>query len=63
MFKYLLAETGASEGGVISLLIFFGLFVAMLLWIFRKGSKEKYDAIAKMPLDADPDSPNSHNRS
>ncbi|MBF0276580.1 MAG: cbb3-type cytochrome c oxidase subunit 3 [SAR324 cluster bacterium] len=63
MFKYILAETGASQGGVISLLIFFALFVFMLFWIFRKGSKEKYDAIAKMPLEAEPQSPNFRNRS
>lgn len=35
------------------LLIFFGFFIGVLAWVFRKGGREVYDRIAPMPLRED----------
>lgn len=34
----------------LSLLIFFGIFVGALFWVYRKGSSEFYSEIEKLPL-------------
>lgn len=33
-----------------ALLIFLGIFLGMLTWVFRKGSREAYQRIAELPL-------------
>lgn len=35
----------------ISTLMFVGVFLAALYWIFRPGAKRTYDARSRMPLD------------
>lgn len=35
----------------IGLLLFFTFFVAVIFWVFRKGSKPFYNHTAQMPLD------------
>lgn len=37
----------------IGLLLFFTFFVAVVFWVFRKGSKAYYNQTAKMPLDGE----------
>jgi len=32
-------------------LMFLGIFLTMLVWIFRKGSATFYDEISRLPLD------------
>lgn len=51
MFKYVLEGAGTQYGGVFALLIFFGVFTFMLVWVFRKGAKEKYQTLAELPLE------------
>jgi hypothetical protein len=38
----------------LGLLLFFGVFVGMLFWIFRKGSDEFYQALSDLPVEAKP---------
>jgi cbb3-type cytochrome oxidase subunit 3 len=45
----------------IALLMFFGLFLAILAWVYRKGSTEVYGHMAKAPFmnsDLEPAAPN-----
>ena len=37
----------------IGLLLFFTFFVAVVFWVFRKGSKQFYNQTAQMPLDGE----------
>ena len=34
----------------LALILFLGLFLSMVIWIFRKGSKKIYQEAADMPL-------------
>jgi cbb3-type cytochrome oxidase subunit 3 len=43
----------SSEYGLIGLLLFFGLFVGILVWLFWPGSKEKFKEHGKIPLEDD----------
>jgi cbb3-type cytochrome oxidase subunit 3 len=36
--------------GLLGLLFFFAFFCFVLIWVFRPGSKEKYEKDAKIPL-------------
>lgn len=40
----------AAHAGMIGLLFFFTFFVLMTGWVFRPGSKQKYQANAYIPL-------------
>jgi cbb3-type cytochrome oxidase subunit 3 len=37
----------------IALVLFLSLFIGMLLWVFRPGSRSQYKERARMPLDDD----------
>lgn len=37
--------------GLIGLLFFFLFFCGVLVWVFRPGSKKKYEQNANIPLD------------
>ena len=37
----------------IGLILFFTFFIAVLFWIFRKGSKKFYNQAAKIPFNHD----------
>ena len=37
--------------GLIGLLFFFFFFCAIAIWVFRPGSKKKYEENAKIPLE------------
>lgn len=39
--------------GIIGLLFFFAFFLAVLLWVFRPGSKADYQKKAQIPLKED----------
>lgn len=41
--------------GIAALLIFVLFFLAVLAWVFRPGSTEKYRAWSNIPLKGDPD--------
>lgn len=36
---------------LVSLIIFFGIFAGMLVWIYRKNSGPVYDKLSKLPLE------------
>jgi cbb3-type cytochrome oxidase subunit 3 len=35
----------------IGLLLFMGVFIGALMWVFRRGSKELYTAMSDLPLE------------
>lgn len=43
-------ETIRAWSSLAGLLIFFGFFVAMLVWIYRPGSRKTYDDAANIPF-------------
>lgn len=49
MIRSLLLESG-SWGAALGLIVFLALFVGMLVWVFRPGSKRKYERNAAIPL-------------
>lgn len=38
---------------MIGVFIFLVVFVGVLFWVFRKGSKKKYDKVSQLPLGKD----------
>ncbi|MCB0369447.1 MAG: cbb3-type cytochrome c oxidase subunit 3 [Bdellovibrionales bacterium] len=50
MTKQWLAHFNDSNLTLIGFLIFFCVFVAVIIWTFRKDSKDYYDSAAKLPL-------------
>lgn len=36
---------------LVALMIFMGIFIGMLVWIFRKNSTQVYDKLSKLPLE------------
>ena len=46
-------DQGLIVGPAFALLIFLAVFIGILVWIFRPGSKTFYDETARMPLDDD----------
>jgi cytochrome c oxidase cbb3-type subunit 4 len=43
--------TGLSiTAGIIGLLLFFGFFLGVVIWVFRPGSKKTYEEQAEIPL-------------
>ena len=45
-------ETFASgAAGLTGLLFFFLFFVGVIVWVFRPGSKKKYEKDARIPLE------------
>lgn len=51
MYKEVLTAGDFTSWALTSLVIFLIVFTSVLIWIFRKGSKEQYDALAQMPLE------------
>ena len=47
---------------VLGLVLFFGFFLGMLAWVFRPGSRHRYDAAARMPF-AEDGGPDGHRES
>jgi cytochrome c oxidase cbb3-type subunit 4 len=46
----------------IALVLFVGLFVGILAYVFWPGNKKKFDEAAQLPLDEDNDSPEGDGR-
>lgn len=44
------AESGATIGGTIALLLFLALFIGIVVWVYRPGSRERYQRNARLPL-------------
>ena len=44
-----------AASGMAGLIIFIGLFAAVLIYTFKPGNKRKFDAAGHIPLQADPD--------
>lgn len=51
MIREWLTDQGLLLGPAVALFLFLGVFVAMLAWIFRPGSRRIYDEQARLPLD------------
>ena len=41
--------------GIIGLLLFFGIFMAILVWLFWPGRKNKFKDYGRIPLEDDKD--------
>ncbi|HHN66789.1 MAG TPA: cbb3-type cytochrome c oxidase subunit 3 [Thermopetrobacter sp.] len=46
-------ETAASWGGTIASVLFTVFFIGVLIFIFRPGSTETYEKLARAPLEDD----------
>ena len=51
MISAWLTDQGLTLGPAVALVLFFGIFVAVLGWIFRPGSTQIYEHEARLPLD------------
>ncbi len=47
---------------IVALVLFVGLFIAVLAYVFWPGNKKKFDEAAQLPLDADDDEPEGDGR-
>ena len=50
MFRDLLSQTDLTVGPIIALVIFFGGFVAMLVWVSRRSKGEHFERMNRLPL-------------
>ena len=50
MISQWLGEGDYSTWPLLALVLFIGVFVGMLVWIFRPGSKQFYEREAQLPL-------------
>ena len=41
----------SADFGLVGLLLFFGLFVGILVWLFRPGAKKKFKQFGDIPLE------------
>ena len=53
MIRTWLSDQGFTLGPAIALLIFLVVFVGVLAWVFRPGSKRIYEHESRLPLDDD----------
>ncbi len=53
MLREMFASGNFTLWGIISLVIFFVVFVGTIVWIFRKGAKRQYDYMSQLPLEND----------
>ena len=51
MYSEVLKQFPMLDLVVVGELIFFTVFVSALVWVFRRGSKEFYDKLSRMPLE------------
>ncbi len=57
MIKDWLAEQGLLIAPTIALILFIVIFVLMVIWIYRPGSKKTYEEKAWIPLDGQKEQP------
>jgi cytochrome c oxidase cbb3-type subunit IV len=53
MIREWLTAQGFQLGPAVALLLFLAVFVGMLVWIYRPGSRRIYDRQANLPFDED----------
>lgn len=51
MIRAWLSDQGFTLGPAIALLLFFGVFIGVLVWIYRPGSKRIYEHESRLPFD------------
>ena len=51
MISAWLTDQGFLLGPAVALVLFFSIFMAVLAWIYRPGSREIYEHEARLPLD------------
>jgi cbb3-type cytochrome oxidase subunit 3 len=51
MIQSWLADQGLTVAPAVALLLFMGIFIGVLVWIFRPGSRAQYDHEARLPLE------------
>ena len=51
MLEQVLPNIPPSQWKLIAMLLFLVSFVGIVVWTFRRGSREHYDEMAKLPLD------------
>ena len=55
-------QTATVLSQTIALILFVGLFVGILTYVFWPGNKKKFDEAAELPLDDDNDKPEGDGR-
>ena len=53
MIRTWLADQGFLWGPGTALILFLALFIGVLVWVFRPGSRETYEQEARLPLEGD----------
>lgn len=53
MFAAILDSMNVTPWAMFSLVLFFSVFIGVLVWVFRKGSSEFYQSLARIPLEKD----------
>ncbi|NQU64075.1 MAG: cbb3-type cytochrome c oxidase subunit 3 [SAR324 cluster bacterium] len=53
MFAAILNSMNFTPWALFSLILFLCVFIGVLFWVFRKGSSEFYQSLARLPLDKD----------
>lgn len=53
MIRNWLSDQGITLGPAIALIIFLVVFVGVLAWVFRPGSRRIYEHESRLPLDDD----------
>ncbi|MFK7826347.1 MAG: cbb3-type cytochrome oxidase subunit 3 [Oligoflexales bacterium] len=56
MIKQILSQSDAAGGATLALILFFIVMCGSVLWTYRKGSRQKYETAAKLPLNQDTES-------
>lgn len=51
MISAWMTDQGLTLGPALALLLFFGVFLAVLAWVYRPGSRQFYEYEARLPLD------------
>ena len=51
MIRNVMTDMGMTLGPTVALLLFVLLFILVMLWIYRPGSREIYEEEARLPLD------------
>jgi cbb3-type cytochrome oxidase subunit 3 len=51
MMRQVMQAAGLAHWPTVSLILFFGLAIGVLLWVYRTGSRETYARLSRLVLD------------
>ena len=62
MLREVFSQYGATMVGIISMLVFVGVFALIVFRTYRRDARDYYEQIARMPLDPSVSMENKHDR-